>query len=114
MGNQFYRRGWKVWNQEILQNLEHQLWELNACIKSHTTAQFFFPDISSYRSFSTESEAGSASFERKGGRNIESNARNRVAEKNDEAIPTMQKKILFVLDIASIIIIALLAQDKTL
>lgn len=55
--------------------------------------------MSSYRSFSTESEAGSASFERKGGRNIESNARNRVAEKNDEAIPTMQKKILFVLDI---------------
>ena len=53
-----------------------------------------------------------ASFEMKGGRNIESNARKRVAEKNDEAIPKMQKKILFVLDMA-LITLACLEDTKT-
>ena len=33
-----------------------------------------------------------ALFEIKGGRNIKSNARKRVVEKNDEAIPKMKKK----------------------
>ena len=50
----------------------------------------------SYRPFSTASEA---EVELNGGRNIESNAKKRVAEKNVEAIPKMQKNILFVLDI---------------
>ena len=43
-------------------------------------------------------------FELKGGRHIDSNVRKRVAEKNVEAIPKIQKNILSALDIAFIIL----------
>ena len=57
--------------------------------------------LQAYLSFSL---APAVTFELKGGRNIDNSPKKRVAEKNVEAIPKIQKKIFSALDILFIIL----------